>query len=84
MHRPLFVRKPLRTGNREHAFVPDFGVDVESVVAVDKEAHELVRSDVVAGPGEGNEKRATIEREEELSAVGVVIGVPKQQPFRPA
>src|SRR5436190_21180453 len=47
VHGALAVEKALRAADGEHAVVPDVGMDVEPLSAVEAEAHEMLRSDVV-------------------------------------
>src|SRR5689334_14387456 len=84
MHGALLVEEALRASRREHAFVPDVRVDVEAAAAVEAKADEVRGLDIVSGKREGDEKRSALEREEELTAVRMVIRVPEQDPPRQA
>src|SRR6266446_1609982 len=74
----LLVEEALRSGHAEHALVPDVRVQVESLAAVEAEAHEALRPDIVAGQRERHDEGCRIEREKELPAVGMVIRVPEE------
>jgi len=50
--------------------------ELEPAASIDAKTDELLGLDVVAGASRGNDERRTIEREEKLAAVGVVVGVP--------
>ncbi len=58
--------------------MPDVGVDIEAAAAVEIERDELLRLQIVAGQGQGNDEGRGIQRKEELPAVGMIIGMPEQ------
>src|SRR6266481_4294737 len=80
----LLVEEALDPGDTEHAFVPDVRMQVESLAAVEAEAHEALRPDIVAGQRKRHDEGCRIEREKELPAVGMVIRVPEEDPLRVA
>src|SRR5664279_989322 len=77
VHRALLVEESLRAGEAEDAFVPDVGMDVEALAAVEAKAYESLRRDVVAGQRQRHVERPPVERKEQLAAVGVVVRVPQ-------
>src|SRR5437867_11523156 len=80
----LLVEEALHSGDAEHPFVPDVRMQVESLAAVEAEAHEALRPDIIAGKRERHDEGRRIEREKELPAVGMVIRVPEEDPLRVA
>src|SRR4029453_18847830 len=82
VHGALLVEEALRAARCEDAFVPDVRMDVEAVAAVEAEADEVGRLDVVAGEREGHEERFALEWEKELAAIGMVVRMPEQNPLR--
>ena len=78
MHGALLVKEALPAAGSEHAFVPDAGVDVQALVAGKAEADESLGRDVITRQGQRDVKGLAVQREEELTAVRVVIGMPKQ------
>ena len=79
---PCWSKKPLRAGRGEHAFVPDVRMNVEALAPVEAEAHEFRGFDVVTRQRERDQKGLPVEREEELSAVRMVVRMPQQDPLR--
>jgi hypothetical protein len=77
----LLVEEPLCPSEREHTFMPDVWMDVETLLSIEAKAHELLRRDVVTGQCQWNVERAMVEWEEQLSAVRVVVRVPEQHAF---
>src|SRR5262249_2170257 len=75
----LLVEEAAALGEREHALMPDLGMDVEAAAAVEIEGDELLRAKVIARHGERHDEGRPIQREEELAAIGMIIGVPEQQ-----
>ena len=53
-------------------------MEVETLAAIAVEADELVRRQIVAGQGERHDERAALLGEEQLAAVGMIVGVPHQ------
>src|SRR5262245_53922265 len=49
VHRPLLVEEALSPAQPEDALVPDVGVHIEALVAVQAKADEFLRGDVIAG-----------------------------------
>ena len=82
MHRALLVEKSLLAANAEHALVPDVRVDVQSLAPVEPEADEFFRSTSSPGSASGTRIGRRVEREEQLAAVGMVVGVPEQDARR--
>ncbi len=82
MHRALLVEEALRAADAEHAFVPDVRVDVEPLASIEAEADELLGPDAVAGKCKRYQERRLFEREKQLAAVRMVVGVPKQDARR--
>ena len=80
VHGALLVKEALPSAGGEHAFVPDAGVDVQALVAGKAEADESLGRDVITRQGQRDVKGLAVQREEELTAVRVVIGMPKQHP----
>src|SRR5258708_3511837 len=62
--------------------MPDVWMDVETLLSIEAKAHELLRRDVVPGQCQWNVEGAMVEREEQLTAVWVIVRVPKQHAFR--
>ena len=54
-----------------------FGVDVEPAASVEAEADEMLRADVVARQRQRHQEGLAVQREEQLAAVRVVVGVPQ-------
>src|SRR5450631_3326270 len=77
VHRALLVEEALRAAEAENAFVPDVGVDVESLAAIEAEADEALRCHVVARQRQRHVERPAIERKEKLPAVRMVVRVPQ-------
>ena len=77
----LFIVEPGPVRQREDAFVPDVRVDVEATTAVNVERDKVIQLHVVAGKCQWSDERRSIEREEQLAAVGVVVGVPQDHPL---
>ena len=48
VHRALLIEKALSTLKAKYAFMPNVGMDVETLAAVEPEAHEALRSDVIS------------------------------------
>src|SRR5262245_55778146 len=57
VHGALSVQEALRTAESEYTFVPDVGVNVESLSATEAEAHKTLRGHVIA-----RERQRDIER----------------------
>src|SRR5262249_48144871 len=70
-------------GRREDAVMPDIGVDIEALAAVEPEGLEIGRLNVVAGQGERHDERRLVEREEHLPAIGMIVGAPHQRAIAP-
>ena len=49
VHGALLVKKALRTRQAEHTFVPDVGVDVQTLAAVETETDKALGGNVVTG-----------------------------------
>lgn len=64
MHRTLTIEKSLRSTETEYAFMPDVGVNVESVAAVAAETDEALRRDIVAREGQRHVEGPRVERKE--------------------
>jgi hypothetical protein len=58
--------------------MPDVWVDVESFTAIECEANKLLRRDVIRRERKRHVKQLILERKEQLSAIRVVVGMPKQ------
>src|SRR5262245_5508896 len=80
VHGTLSVQEALRTAESEYTFVPDVGVNVESLSATEAEAHKTLRGHVIARERQRDIERPGVEREEELAAVGMIVCVPQQHP----
>jgi len=77
----LLVVKASTLFQREHALVPDVGMDIEASAAVDVERNEIVGGNVVARQRQWSNEGTTVEWEEQLATVWVVVGVPQQDPL---
>ena len=56
MHRPLLVEKTLFALERENSFMPDVGMDVETLASVAEKSDEILGLDIVSREGEWAEK----------------------------
>jgi hypothetical protein len=56
----LLVKEPLCPPKREHTFMPDVWMDVETLLSIEAKAHELLWRDVVAGQRQWNVERAMV------------------------
>jgi hypothetical protein len=74
----LPVKVAAREAAREHPFVPDVGVDIESAGAVKPERLELLRPHVISRQRQGNHERFGSLRVEQLATIGVIVGMPQQ------
>ena len=82
VHRPLLVEKTLFALERENSFMPDVGMDVETLASVTEKSDEILGLDIVSRKGEGAEKGVFIQGEKKLTPVRMIIGVPEQKVFR--
>ena len=82
VHRALLVKEALGSRESEYALVPNIGVDVQSMAAVKAKTDEILGSNIVARQCEGHHEWPTLQREEQLAPVGVVIGMPQQHAMR--
>ena len=64
VHRALAVEEALRAREAEDAFVPDVGMDVEALLAVESEAHETLWHDVVARQRQRHVEGPPVDRKE--------------------
>ena len=51
MHGPLLVEKTLLALERENSFMPDVGMDVESLASVAEKSDEILGLDIVSREG---------------------------------
>ena len=77
---PCLVKKRALLGQGKDGLVPDAGVNVQTPAGFDIKRHEVPRRDVIAGQGQGHDERSAVDRRKELAAVGVIVGVPEQDP----
>ena len=82
MHCPLAVKEPLRRTQGEHTFVPDVGMNVEAPAAIETQAYEVLRLDVVSRQRYRYHEWCVIEWEEQLPTVRMVVGMPQQDARR--
>ncbi len=78
MHLALLVEEPTRRVHREHTFVPDARMDVDAEAPIRPEGLECLWLQIVARQRDRNHERPTIERPEELAAVGVIVAMPQE------
>ena len=82
VHGSLLVEKTLFALEGENSFMPDVGMDVETLAPVAEESDEILGLDIVSWKGEGAEKGVFIQREKKLTPIRMIIGVPEQKVFR--
>ena len=78
VHLALLVEELGPVVERNDRRVPDAWMDVEALRAVAIEGDEMFRAQVVAGQGQGGYERLPRLREEQLTAVGMVVKVANQ------
>src|ERR1700722_520045 len=62
MHGSLLVKKALGAAQPKHPFVPDVGMNVEALAAIEAEADESLRGHIIAGPRQRYVERFPIQR----------------------
>src|SRR5437879_13753415 len=80
MDAALLVVETRPLAERKHRLVPGTRVDMNAERAVAMEGDEILRRHVVARFGEQSDKRRAVAREEDLTAIGVVIRLMGEQP----
>ena len=56
VHRPLLVKKTLFALEGENSFMPDVGMDVETLASVTEKSDEILGLDIVSREGEWQRK----------------------------
>ena len=77
VNRALFVEETLRPFKCENTFMPDVWMNVEALPSIKTKADEFLRRDVVTRQCQRDIERTMVERKEKLSAVGVIVRMPK-------
>ena len=61
--------------------VPDIRVQIQAPGAIAPKADEFLRRDVIAGKRERYDETGAVHREEQLTAIGMIVGAPDQSAF---
>ena len=77
----LAVQEGRLVGVRREGAVPDVRADVEAVPTVAPEGDERLGRHVIAGRRERDDEALAVHREDQLAAVGMVVGAPDQRPL---
>src|ERR1700693_266942 len=81
MHASLAVEKPRLVIERHERTVPDVRMNVEALVAIAPERHEILRPRIVSRECKRHQKALTVHWIEELAAVGMIVGAADHDAF---
>ena len=76
MHGTLAVKEALRAPEGENPFVPDVGMNVEALPAVEPETDKPFRRYLIAGSCQWHVEGFALLRKEQLPAIRVVVRMP--------